>query len=326
MSDPRVCVIGAGNLATRRILPYIGSAGGQVAGVCDLDRERAARNARRFGGRVYTDVEAMLDAETPDGVLICIGPGEHAKFARQIVRRGVPVYVEKPPAATAAETLEIARAARHAGVLCMTAFKKRHNVAYGRAKEWLAGFKPGDYYALSMDYGASPYPNTSVERSLLLDFGIHAIDLMHYLFGDVSEVFAFSKGSNAYAVSLRFANGAVGSLNITDGRSFHVPTEEVEITVRGGNFMTVHNSSEWRISEQERPVEWREPSTFVSTGESGNETGHFAEIVDFLSAIREGRRTSRSDMYESYKSMALYEAIRHSAGTGERVRMFYETL
>jgi predicted dehydrogenase len=104
-------------------------------------------------------------------------------------------------------------------------------------------------------------------------------------------------------------------MNLNDGRSFGIPTEEVEISVRGGNFMTIHNSSCWRITESGQPQEWREPPTFTSAGDSGNDTGHLAEIVDFLAAIREGR-TTRSNIHESAKSMALYEAIRESAETG----------
>ena len=144
---------------------------------------------------------------------------------------------------------------------------------------------------------------------------MHVIDLALYLFGDVEEAFAFSKGPDAYAASLRFASGAVGSLCLADGRSFSVPTEEVEITARGGNFMTVHNSSSWRITRDGKPCEWREPPTFTSAGDSGNDTGHLAELADFLAAVGE-KRTTRSDIFESCRTMRLYEAIRDSAEKG----------
>ena len=84
-------------------------------------------------------------------------------------------------------------------------------------------------------------------------------------------MFAFTKDYHAYAVSLRFANGAVGTLNTNDGRSFAIPTEEVEISARDGCFMTVHNSSSWRITERNQPSEWREPPTFTSLGDSGRD-------------------------------------------------------
>jgi len=89
--------------------------------------------------------------------------------------------------------------------------------------------------------------------------------------------------------------------------------------------MTVHNSSSWRITEGEKPVEWREPPAFVSAGDSGNETGHLTELVDFVAAIKEGR-TTRSNVRESYKSMVLYEAIRDSADTGSVIDVTYEVL
>ena len=89
--------------------------------------------------------------------------------------------------------------------------------------------------------------------------------------------------------------------------------------------MTVHNSSVWRISEDNKPVEWREPPTFTSSGDSGNDTGHLAEIVAFLRAIQEGG-TTRSNIYEGYKSVVLYEAIRDSAETGKVVDVEYRSV
>jgi predicted dehydrogenase len=326
MSDPRVCIIGAGSLSTRRIYPYIGAAGGQLVGVCDLDPEKARQNTARFGGRAYGDLVAMLNEQKPDGVMICVGPRGHGQLARTVLRMGYPVYTEKPPAMGAADALETARLARQTGLLCTTAFKKRYNVAYTRAKKWVDSFPPENLYSISVDYCSKQYSNATPERSFLFDFAIHAIDLVGYLFGDVAQVFAFSKGPDAYAVSLRFANGAVGSMNLADGRSFNIPTEEVELTAAGGNFMTIHNSSIYRITANETPAEWREPPTFTSAGDSGNDTGHLAEIVDFFAALQEKRIFSRSSIYESYKSMVLYEAIAQSAAEGKVVDLRYESL
>lgn len=325
MSDPRICIIGAGHLSTRRIYPHIGAAGAQLVGVCDLDRDKGERNARRFGGAYYPEYAKMLEEQRPDGVIVCIGPQAHARLAIKILQLGYHVYTEKPPAPTAAEALEVARVARAMGRTCTTAFKKRHAAAYVRAKDWVAQFHPNQLLSLSIDFCSAPYRNDRLETDFLLDFGLHAIDLCAWLFGDVAEVSAFSKNRHAYAVALRFTNGAVGTLNLNDGRSFTVPTEEVELTAADGNAMTVHNSSAWRISVGDQGTEWRKPATFTSAGDSGNDTGHLAEIGDFVRSLREPR-VSRSDIYESYKSMLLYEAIERSAATGTTVRPHYATL
>jgi predicted dehydrogenase len=324
MNDSRICIVGAGALSSRRIYPYIGAAGGQIVGVCDLEREKAERNARRFGGAVYVEIQEMLAAQRPDGVIVCVGARGHGPLAQQVMRAGYPVYTEKPPAMSAAEALETARVSKETGKLCVTAFKKRYAEAYVRAKQWIESFDPADLYSISIDYCSRQYRNDRQERSFMFDFAVHAIDLVGYLFGDVVEVFAFAKEPDAYAVSLRFAGGAVGSMNLNDGRSFSVPTEEVELTARGGNFMTIHNSSVWKITTDGRPAEWREPPTFTSAGDSGNDTGHLAELVDFITAVREGRTTSRSSIAESYRSMVLYEAIVESAQSRQVVAVEYE--
>lgn len=325
MSDPRICIVGAGRLSSRRIYPYVGAAGAELVGVCDLDREKAERNARRFGGNVYADMEEMLDAAKPDGVIICIGPEAHATLPQLAFKRGIPVYTEKPPAIDAASALAVARAAKEAGVLCMTAFKKRYSLAADRAREFIGSFPPGDLMSISIDYCSGHYANKTPHGDYLLDFAIHGIDLISYLAGDAASVFAFTKDHHAYAVSIRFAGGALGVMNLNDGRAWRVPTEEIEITIAGGNFMTIHNSACWKITQAEKPTEWREPPTFISAGDSGEDTGHLTEIADFLEAVQQGR-TTRSNIYESYKSMVLFEAIHSSAQTGEVVKVSYESI
>jgi len=244
----------------------------------------------------------------------------------EIMRLGYPVYTEKPPAESATEALAVARVAKETGLLCTTAFKKRYNHAYTRAKEWIGGFSPEELLSLSIDYCSAHYENKTPLTTFLLDFTIHIIDLTQFLFGDVESVFAFTRDHHAYGIALRFMSGAVGTLNLADGRAWDIPTEEVEITVTGGNFMTVHNSSVWRITERGKAAEWREPPTYISRGDSGHETGHLAEIEDFVAALKEKRATTRSQIYESYKSMVLHDAIRLSAETGQMVKVVYEAL
>lgn len=325
MDDPRICIVGAGSLATMRIYPYIGAAGGQLVGVCDLDNSKAQRNAARFGGAVYGDMETMLREQKPDGAMICVGPAHHARLAIQALRLGFAVYTEKPPAPSAKDALEVARVAQETGLLCTTAFKKRYNLAYSRAKTWLEQWAPEERLSLSFDYCSAPFSNDTPEQTFLFDFCVHAIDLTLYLFGDVESVFAFSSGLDTYAVSLKFRCGAVGSLHFNDGRTYSLPTEEVELTVRGGNFMTIHNSSTWRISEGGKAVEWREPPTFISAGDSGHDTGHLSEIEDFFAALKE-KRSTRSNIAQSYRTMLLFEAIRASAQSGKVVCVAGETI
>ena len=324
MEFPRICTVGAGNHSTGSLYPYIGQAGGKLVGVCDMDAKRAARKATLFGGKAYTDMGEMLDAETPDGVMICVGPEPHVELSQVAMQRGVPVYTEKPPSGTAAGALAVARMSKETGIPVTTAFKKRYNNCYNRAKDWLAGFGDDRWRTVTASYCSGHYDADEGPRSYLLDFAVHMIDLVGYLFGEVDQVHAMTHDHHAYAVSVRFANGTLGTFDLNDGRTWAVPAEDMIITVEDGNCMKINNSSCWQITSDDKVCEYREPTTYLS-GNNGAETGHLAEIIDFVESLKEGRRT-RSDIAESYKSMVLLEAIRESADSGQIVKVQYETI
>ncbi len=326
MSDPRICLIGAGGHASRNVYPFVGKANGHIGGVCDLNEAFARQNAARFGGRPYTDLDVMLDTEQPDGVIICIGPEMHAKLALQMIERGLPVYTEKPPAVSAADALVVARAAKAKDVLCVTAFKKRYAHVYSRAKEWLDGFDRTTWQNIAMVRASGHYSNESPRQDLLLDFEIHMIDLVQYLFGDAKQVYVMTKDKHAYSISVMFECGALGCMSVCDGRSFSVPTEKVEITVEGGHFMSIDNSSQYKITSEGKPSEWYEAPVFASAGDAGKDSGHMTELVEFMDALRDGRKTSRSSIADSYRSMVLYEAMATSASRGELVDVKYEEI
>ncbi len=321
---PKLAVIGAGSLSSNRIYPYLGAAKAQLVGTCDLDEAKARRNATLFGGRAYTAWEPMLETECPDAVIVCVGPEGHAPLAKAILERGLPVYTEKPPAVTAAAAGEVAAVADRTGLLCVTAFKKRYTPAAARARQFLDEFPEQDRLSFSADYAGGAHRNDSPRTMLLLDFGVHIVDLSAYLWGLPTEVFAYRQGLDAYAVAMRYGNGSVATINLVSHRDFRIPTEELELTVRGGNFMTIHNSSCWKITRQQQCCEWREPPTFTSSGDSGRETGHLAELEDFVQAVREGRTTSRSSIQSSYCTMVLLEAIAAAADSGKPVQPCYQ--
>jgi UDP-N-acetylglucosamine 3-dehydrogenase len=324
MKWPRIGIIGAGDLATRRIYPYIGAAGGMLVAVCDIDEEKAKANAERFGARaVYTDFKKMLLNEKLDGVIVCIGPEMHASMAPQIMKAGIPVYTEKPPGPTAADVKKVVEVSRETGVLCMTAFKKRYARCYQRAKKFIESPEFGEKELLSMDYASGPYSNESPRWFFLLDFALHIIDLTRFLFGEVSEVYALSRQDHSFAVTLHFGDGALGNLSFTDRRSWTIPTEEVEITGSNGSFITIHNSSSYKLYQKGQPIEFYEPCLSTSAGDSGIETGHLVELQAFFRALA-GEERPVSTIEESYKSMILYEAILNSARTGQAIKLGHE--
>src|SRR5581483_2009992 len=109
----RAGVVGAGSMGGNHARVYAALTGGcELAGVYDLDPERARAVARRWGGRAYATLEELLDAV--DVVSIASPTSCHFEHVRDALARGVHVLVEKPAAATAGEALRLLELARTA--------------------------------------------------------------------------------------------------------------------------------------------------------------------------------------------------------------------
>lgn len=166
-----------------------------------------------------------------------------------------------------------------------------------------------DWYAGKFDLNRNPL------ETVLLDFGIHAIDLATWLFGPAEKVAALAKGWDRFAISLKMACGMIGTLTISDQRSFAFPAEETEITVVGGHAMSIHNSTSWRILSEGQPTEWFEPPTCLAGGDSGYNTGMLKELEVFADLVRGGRAPT-NNLATSRGSMRLYDAILRSVRRG----------
>jgi predicted dehydrogenase len=322
MSQPfRLGIIGAGNLSSRRIYPCLHSIEDLVlAAVCDLDEAKARRNAQKFGAeRSFTDHRRMLAEGELDAVVVCVAPQAHEALAVEVLEAGLPVYTEKPPAVTATGARRMLEASRRAGKLCMTAFKKRYAPAYVKAKAIVDGPDFGAPHLLSIDYASGAYRNDPANpRSwFLLDFALHIIDLTRFLFGEVAEVFAWERQQTAYAVSLRFASGAVGTLALTSHRDYAVSTEKVELTGAQGRMLSLANSIELTYWQDREIKAWHSPSFSAAGGDSLIETGFQRELAAFVAACRDPAAPEPpSSIASSYRTMLLYEAIKHSAESG----------
>jgi predicted dehydrogenase len=318
----RLGIIGAGNLSSRRIYPCLHSIDDLVlAAVCDLDEAKARRNAQKFGAeRVFTDHRRMLTEANLDGVVVCVAPQAHEALAVEVMEAGLPVYTEKPPAVTAEGARRMLDTSRRTGKLCVTAFKKRYAPAYVKARAIVDDADFGPPHLLSVDYASGAYRNDPANpRSwFLLDFGLHIIDLTRYLFGEVAEVFAWVRQHTAYAVSLRFANGAVGTLALTSHRDYAVSTEKVELTGGQGRMMSLANSVELTYWQDREIKAWHSPSFSTAGGDSLVETGFQGELAAFVAAARAGGPEPPSSIASSCRTMLLYESIKQSAEAGGR--------
>ncbi|HET7092079.1 MAG TPA: Gfo/Idh/MocA family oxidoreductase, partial [Thermomicrobiales bacterium] len=142
----RAGVIGAGRWATEAHLPGLRDcAGVRIDAVADIDRERSAAVAVRFGiPRVYESAQAMLDDTPLDLVVIATPDDAHAADAAAALCRGLHVLCEKPLATAVADAARLTRLAAEAGVVTRVGFATRFAPAMRRMRDLIANGAIGE--------------------------------------------------------------------------------------------------------------------------------------------------------------------------------------
>ena len=223
-SPVRVVVAGLGRMGLRHARNAAASSRVELAAVADADGATAERVGAELGVAAYTDVERMLEAERPAGLLIVTPPGTHAPLIELAAARGVHVFCEKPlsnDGPAAARALEVAE---RAGIRVQLGFQMRFDRDFAALGELVAGGGLGRLYQLRASLrDAAPPPREYLAASggYFWDGAIHLFDLARWLLGEVEEVTAFGAAlsdpmfaelgdvDNAMVV-LRFASGALG--------------------------------------------------------------------------------------------------------------------
>jgi len=278
----RIGFVGAGNHATESLYPNIAHIPAfHLAAVCDLDPDRAQGAKERFGAeRSFTDVEAML-AEVPlDGVCVCGPPSMHHEVALVCLGKGIPVFVEKPPAEDLAGAIELASLAEKKNIFGMVGFMKRFAPANRVALEFMGTERFGRLSAVSLIHGSGPYEDP---RKMMLFNGIHMVDLAFFLGGAINSLSAIGTAwdhdTKALVAQFQYQNGAVGCLNMNSGHHWRDCFEQAYVSGAGTGLLIDASRSVEIMGEGMRFADGEGLELFGWSGKysvSGNMAGWFA--------------------------------------------------
>jgi myo-inositol 2-dehydrogenase/D-chiro-inositol 1-dehydrogenase len=288
----RVGFIGCGRHATKMLYPSLHLARIELAAVCDIDEVKAKRNARWFGAeRVYTDHKEMLEGESLEAVLICTSPTTHTPLTLDCIERGLPVFVEKPPALNLAVVERLRARSEALGVPVMMGTMKRHSLIYRRMKDIISAPDFGSIAAVEAKMGLG-WKNGS-GFTLLLDAGIHILDLLRFLMGDVVGVshqkYSLDETHTSYAIALKFESGAVGTFSVSDQQLWMRHNERVEIT-GDGQFVLAENMIHLSHYRPDGEISTWEPGFSIPNDENSSFFigGYAGELRAFAEAVRDG--------------------------------------
>jgi inositol 2-dehydrogenase len=204
----------------------------RLVAIADPDREARTQVSEEYDVRAaFSDPEELLDSSEVDAVAI-VGPTHtHRAHVVAAAKRKRPIFCEKPPALSLAETREMKDAVDKAGVFFQMGFMRRFDAGYAAAKKRLEAGEIGTavlFKSTSRDPHRTTleYANPKSSGGMLLDMGIHDFDLARFFMGEAKTVQAMA-GTLAYpelktvgdidnaVVTLEFESGNLGVVDLT---------------------------------------------------------------------------------------------------------------
>jgi predicted dehydrogenase/threonine dehydrogenase-like Zn-dependent dehydrogenase len=246
-AKPVVGFIGAGNYASRVLIPAFRAAGADLHSIASAGGTSGVVHGERSGFRqAVADADALIADPAVNSVAIVTRHNSHARLAAAALSAGKHVFVEKPLALTA-EELEQVRAAHAASDrLLMVGFNRRFAPLTQRMQTLLAGVAEPKAFVMVMNAGAIPAEHWTQDAEVgggrIIGEACHHIDLMRFLAGAaITSVEARRMGDNPAqpltedkaVITLGFADGSFGTIHYLANGGSAFPKERVEVFAAG---------------------------------------------------------------------------------------------
>ncbi|WP_439517406.1 Gfo/Idh/MocA family protein [Hydrogenophaga sp.] len=334
-----VAVMGAGAMGRMHIERMMRHPDVRVAAIADPTP--AARTlAESLGLPWFADHRDLLEQSDARAAIVATPNDTHAEVGIHCIERGLPVLMEKPVADTLENAQRLCEAGERAGVPIMVGHQRRHNPIIQRARTlvndgvlgrpisvngmatWL---KPDSYFDLAWrrEKGGGP---------VLINL-IHDLDLLRFLVGEIVAVQAMTSNTvrgfeveDTAAVLLRFANGALGTLTVSDaavspwnwdlaaGEAPHYAQVSVDTHFLSGTegSLTLPRLNAWRFDGQRG---WHEPLTHTQT--MLHRQDPYMEQLRHVRAVAEGREQPLCSGVDGLRTLQAALAV-HEAAVGEK--------
>jgi predicted dehydrogenase len=219
-SRPRVAVIGAGAFGRHHLRVTRQSQRAELAGVLDLNPQRASEAAASFSCRVFTSLEELT--AQADAAIVATPTLTHAEIGCRLLETGLDVLVEKPIAADPASARLLIDTASRKGRILQAGHLERFNPAILALEQVITVPLFFEIHRLS------EFSPRSLDVDVVLDLMIHDIDVVLSLTGRLPEetraagIHILSPKVDIANVRLQFPGGVIA--NLTASR---VSTERV---------------------------------------------------------------------------------------------------
>ena len=242
-SQPLLSVIGAGNYASRMLIPAFAKAGARFHTLAASSGIGPVHVGRKFSFRqASTDIPALLADPSANSVVIATRHGSHASLIEQALNAGKHVFVEKPLCLTADE-LSAIEAAHTGQALLMVGFNRRFAPLLQDLQQQLYCMQGPKAFVYTCNAGHIPSDHWTQDPAAgggrLLGEACHFVDLLRHLAASPIEDLQLISAADrklcpdTSSLQLRFADGSIGTVHYFANGSKAFPKERLEVFADG---------------------------------------------------------------------------------------------
>ena len=334
-----IAVIGC-RMGEPHIRAVVANDNANLYGACDINPTLLERIKDTYKPEVATDNwKIFLDDPKVEAVIVATPDKLHLEMTEAFLKAGKDVLCEKPMALTMEECEQMMRAEKESGKKLMVGQVSRFAPAFAKAKKMIEEGLIGELFFVESEYAhdyskVRGYGDWRVDpdRHAVIGGGCHAIDLLRWIAGDPTEVYALSNrkcltdwpvDDCAIAV-MKFPNDVNGKVLTSIGckreytmRSCFYGTKGTIICDNRSNYLT------YFAGEEKHPAYAKEAFTvpqLIPVSIADHNTN--GELKIFLTALMEDKPVAISPM-EGASTVAVCCAVVESCKTGMPVKVKY---
>ena len=311
----------------------------ELIGVCDVVYDAAEKFAHRHDTNVFKSEAELLACEDIDVVCICTPSGYHHSSVIAAARAGKNIICEKPLAINKEQLDKVEEECIKAGVTVSVISQNRYAKSIKRVKSALEEGLLGKivcadiymkYYRSQEYYDSGSWRGTKRidGGGALMNQGIHGVDLLLYLAGDIKSVHAISKTlvrnievEDTLSAIVEYKSGATGVIQATTSVYPGYP-RRLDINGENGSIVLDETSIvRWDINNQAGHDDVILMPSFThgaATPTAISNDGHVLQIADTIKCIREGK-SPLSGLADGRRAVDVILAIYKSAEEGKTI-------
>ncbi len=332
-----VVIIGMGRMGKTRYDSMNRHGGYHIKGVCDTQEDLLIG----YACNKYTDWEKCIDTENPEIVVVCTVNAVIPDVVCYSLEKGCHVFSEKPPGRNLNDTLRMKDSfLKTENQILKFGFNHRYHNSIIEAKSLIESGFLGEVVAARGVYGKAGNLvkdewRNHIEISgggILLEQGIHMLDLLRYFVGDFDQINGFtdnlvwkeSVGEDTAFATLRTKDGKVATLHSSAIQWKHKFDLDIILTngyiALNGLLTSTRSYGEERITYYKKDLE-------IKSGKLGNPTEYTLcfdedsswdyEMEEFYNAVDKGIPIKNGTIDDAEKVMRLIESVYKEEGKNE---------